>query len=86
MKPAVSQSVDRLSTDVPVTLDAVIAGGGLAGLAIGVGFSSLGLTYKVAERASELKTGTSTVIGLGKNAFYALDEIDNTGFITKELR
>lgn len=81
-QPAEKHPVDRSST----ILDAVIAGGGLAGLAIGVGFSSLGLKYKIVERASELKTGTSTVIGLGQNAFYALDQIDKTGFITNELR
>lgn len=44
------------------------------------------LCMQVLERAEELHTSTGTVIGLGANAFYALEQLDQTGFIATELR
>ncbi|KAL6758981.1 hypothetical protein V8C86DRAFT_2585754 [Haematococcus lacustris] len=57
-------------------VDVAICGGGLGGLAVALGLRHRGIDAHVYEAAPELRTATSTVIGLGSNAFTALEACD----------
>jgi salicylate hydroxylase len=62
--------------------DILVVGGGLGGLALAVGLQNLNLNWLLCEAASELRTATGTLIGLGSNGFTALDSI-NPNIVTK---
>eukprot|EP00775_Hariotina_reticulata_P012352 gene12352-12486_t len=59
-------------------IDVLVVGGGLGGLALAIGLQNLHLDWLLCEAASELRTATGTLIGLGSNGFSALDGINPT--------
>lgn len=64
------------SRELPFECDVAVVGGGLGGLALMVGLRKLGLDAHCFEAAKELRTATGTLIGLGGNGFYALEQLD----------
>ncbi|KAL6761566.1 hypothetical protein V8C86DRAFT_2531749 [Haematococcus lacustris] len=57
-------------------VDVAVCGGGLGGLAVTLGLRQRGFDAHVYEAAPQLRTATGTIVGLGSNAFTALDALD----------
>ncbi|GFH12919.1 uncharacterized protein HaLaN_08700, partial [Haematococcus lacustris] len=57
-------------------VDVAVCGGGLGGLAVTLGLRQRGFDAHVYEAAPQLRTATGTIVGLGSNAFTALNALD----------
>ncbi|CAI7745628.1 unnamed protein product [Closterium sp. NIES-53] len=60
----------------PAVSEAVIVGGGLAGLALAIGLQNIGIDAQVYEALSEVGGGEGTLITLYPNGLRALNRID----------
>ncbi|GJP64368.1 hypothetical protein CLOP_g21371 [Closterium sp. NIES-67] len=60
----------------PAVSEAVVVGGGLAGLALAIGLRSIGIDAQVYEARSEVGGGEGTIISLFPNGLRALNRID----------
>ncbi|CAI5462197.1 unnamed protein product [Closterium sp. Yama58-4] len=72
--PAAAASISR--SGGPAVSEAVIAGGGLAGLALAIGLRNIGIDAQVYEARSEVGGGEGTLITLYPNGLRALNRID----------
>ncbi|CAI5457848.1 unnamed protein product [Closterium sp. Yama58-4] len=73
---APAAAADGKSTGGPAVSEAVIVGGGLAGLALAIGLRNLGIDAQVYEARKEVGGGEGTIISLFPNGLRALNRID----------
>ncbi|CAI5493984.1 unnamed protein product [Closterium sp. Naga37s-1] len=73
---AAAASASSTGSGGPAVSEAVIVGGGLAGLALAIGLRNIGIDAQVYEARKEVGGGEGTIISLFPNGLRALNRID----------